>query len=262
MIASTPKRQQLDLSHARHTPLSNEEIINLCIRVQAGDIEARDRMINSNLKFVVKVANKYRGQGVPVSDLINEGVFGLIKAAERFDAHRKVRFASFAIWWIRQAIGTALHDQNTGIKAPSYSQLTRALKLANENRNKPNLSEFDIARLDNLIEASQNRIEALSRIRNPKSLNEMAEKGFDPEGDFESPEENINREELARIVEKIISKLNEKDKILIRRYYGLNGHKNTLQEIADHIGVSRQRVDQRKARILMDLRKTVKQFAA
>jgi RNA polymerase primary sigma factor len=243
MIASTPKRQQLDLSHARHTPLSNDEIITLCIRVQSGDIEARDRMINSNLKFVVKVANKYRGQGVPVNDLISEGVFGLITAAERYDVNRKVKFPSYAIWWIRQAIGTAIHEQNTGIICPSYSQLSRALKVA-KDRNIPHL-----------IEASEKRIETLSRIRNPRSLDEMAEKGFDPEGDWVNPEDALHQQDAARTVEGLLSKLGERDREIVKRYYGFNGNEDSMREISEHLGVSHQRIEQRKKRLVSDMKK-------
>lgn len=249
MLPRKYKNLPMDLSGRRHAPLSNEEIISLCIKVQNGDIEARDRIINTNIRFVVQVANRYQGQGVPVGDLVNEGVFGLITAAEKFDVNRKVKFISFAVWWIRQAIGTAVHLQNTGIVCPSYSQLARALKVAKDRK------------IPHLIEASQNRIERLSKIRNPRSLDEMAETGFDPEGDWVNPEDTIDREESRRIVENLISKLGEMDRDIIRRYYGFNGNESSMREISDHLGISHQRIEQRKAKCVRNMRKAIRAFA-
>lgn len=249
MLPRKFKNLPMDLSSRRHAPLSNEEIISLCIKVQQGDIAARDRIINTNIRFVVQIANRFQGQGVPVGDLVNEGVFGLIAAAEKFDLNRKVRFISFAVWWIRQAIGSAVHLQNTGIICPSYSQLSRALKVAKE-RNIPHL-----------IEASQKRIDALSRIRNPRSLDEMAESGFDPVGEWVNPEDALHQRDSVRTVESLLSKLGERDRDIIRRYYGFNGCEQSMREISEHLGISHQRVEQRKKRLVSDLRKSIKTCA-
>jgi RNA polymerase primary sigma factor len=249
MITSKFKNCSLDLSNKRHAALSATDERTLCLRVAKGDQGARDALINANIKFVVSVAAQFKNRGVPVGDLVNEGIFGLITAAEKFNVESGNRFVSFAVWWIRQSITTALHNQNTGIKAPTLGQLTRALKVAKE-RNIPHL-----------IESAQNRIDTLHRIRFPASLSKMAESGFDPEGEWVNPEDALHQRDAVRVTESLLSKLDEQDRLIVKRYFGFHqGHQGTLQEVADFIGLSRQRVEQRKSRCVREMKKHAKKI--
>jgi len=123
-----------DITQARL--LTHEEEMELATRVQNGDEQARDRMIEANLRLVVKIARNYDHYGLPLLDLINEGNIGLMKAVERFDPTRGVRFSTYAVWWIRQAIVRALANQSKTIRLPVHAgqKLSAMRRLANELR--------------------------------------------------------------------------------------------------------------------------------
>ena len=245
--------------------LSREEEIELARRAKAGDKEAFKKLIESNLRFVVSVASKYKGYGVPLMDLINEGNLGLIQAAKRFDPDRGVRFISYAVWWIKQAIMQALAEHSGVVKLPlkqasvlfkirnAYEELFQ--KLGREPSTEEIAAELDmepqdiedvlrVARIHLSLEAPINKDE-----EDTTFLDLM-------EATNPSAEEEAIKASLASQIEELLGQLNPRESFIIRCRFGIGtDHPMTLEEIGKILGVSRERVRQIEARALQKLRK-------
>lgn len=244
--------------------LTVEEEKELGRRAQQGDLESIKKLVESNLRFVIKIAKKYRGYGLSFADLINEGNLGLMEAARRFDPTRNVRFTSYAVWWIRQAILHALSDLGHALRLPAkvsntlYRVGAIMRKKTNELRRKPTLQE--IADEAGVSEAELTSIMELSG--DATSLNQP----LDQEGEIVL-EDMIEQNALPTVEEEIISRfrkehldealglLDPTEQSVLRLRFGLDdGQNRTLKEIGDQMGLSRERIRQIEAKALHKLR--------
>ena len=248
-----------------HHPLSREEEIELSERIRKGDREARDTLVQANLRFVVSVAKGYQNQGMPLGDLINEGNMGLIKAAERFDGTKGFKFISYAVWWIRQSMLMALSEQSRLVRMPfnRVAEIRKVFKasrlLEQELERTPDPEE--IAR--SLDMSSQEVAETIRSGRRHRSLD--APLGTDDEDSslldllsdesYASPEEDVMDGSLREQIEVVLRTLEPREAEIIRLYYGIGREKAlTLDEIGERYGLTRERIRQIKEKALRRLR--------
>ena len=248
---------------SREELLSIEEEVELAGRIRQGDRKALERLTKANLRFVVSVAKQYQNQGLSLPDLINEGNVGLIKAAERFDETRGFKFISYAVWWIRQAILQALAEQSRIVRLPlnqvgSLGKINKAFaKFEQENERNPSLEELaeklDIP-VDKLIDSM--RVAGKHVSMDAPFADGEENCLLDVIADTGTPETDnaLQQESLATEIERALSKLSERDSEIIRMFFGLNQPEKSLEEIADHFGLTRERVRQIKEKIIKKLR--------
>ena len=248
----------------REQLLPVEEEVELSQRIRKGDRRALDKLVRANLRFVVSVAKQYQNQGLSLPDLINEGNVGLIKAAEKFDETRGFKFISYAVWWIRQTILQALAEQSRIVRLPlnqvsAVNKITKAMtKFEQEYERKPSADE--LAELVNelpekisaslrasgrhvsvdapFIEGEENSL--LDVMTNPDSP--MADKG-------------LVSESLSTEIDRALGVLNEREKQIIERSFGINNQPEmTLEEIGETFGLTRERVRQIREKAIRKLR--------
>ncbi|HET6569359.1 MAG TPA: RNA polymerase sigma factor RpoD/SigA [Rhodothermales bacterium] len=244
--------------------LTPAEEVDLARRIKQGDQEALHRLTRANLRFVVSVAKKYQGQGLSLADLINEGNYGLIKAAQRFDETRGFKFISYAVWWIRQAILQALAEQSRVVRLPlnrigTISKIRKtSAKLAQEHERPPNIEELakelDID-VEKVREAMQHTGRHLSMDApfNDDDDNSLLDV-LSSEQDT-SPDEILLDESLKIDIERALSMLHPREAEITRLYFGIGReHPLTLEEIGQRFGLTRERVRQIKEKALRKLR--------
>lgn len=244
--------------------IDRAEEARLARGIRAGEEEALDKMVRSNLRFVVSVAKKYQNQGVPLSDLINEGNLGLIRAAHKFDETKGIKFISYAVWWIRQAILQALAEQSRIVRVPLnragalHRIGRRSSSLLQELGREPTVEE--IARDLDIPESEVERTLAISQSH--LSLDAPLIPGEDsrlldylPDQFSPGPEDEAYDHALKETVEEALSSLREREAKILRLYYGLDDQEPmTLEEIGDILGITRERVRQIKEKALIRLR--------
>jgi RNA polymerase primary sigma factor len=249
---------------ASSTPLSSSDEIELATRIKTGDEEARNNLVEANLRFVVSVAKEYQKRGVPLSDLVSAGNMGLITAAERFDKDKGFKFISYAVWWIRQAILQTLAEQSRTVRLPlnkvgllyKISKASRAIR--QERADEPDLEE--VARQ---LEVSVEEVkETLLSGRSVRSLDakfkeEEEQNLLDvlPDDSQESPEMDTMRDCMRDQIENALSGLVNREAEIIRLYFGLSGEEPmTLDQIGSRFCLTRERVRQIKEKALLRLR--------
>ena len=253
---------------ARMEPLSPNEEIELAQRAHQGDRAAVDKLIKSNLRFVVSVAKEYQGRGLPLVDLINEGNIGLMRAIEKYDETRGFKFISYAVWWIRQSILQALAEHSRIIRLPlnrvgTISKIIKeAEELQNEKEREPRREE-----IAEQLKVSTEDVSRTIRIsKHHYSLDEPFRDGSAASlknliGDksVESPDRNLMQESLRRDVERSLRHLKENERRVICLYFGI-GYEfpENLQEIGEQMGLTRERVRQIKENALRRLRHKVR----
>ena len=249
---------------ASSTPLSSSDEIELATRIKTGDEEARNNLVEANLRFVVSVAKEYQKRGVPLADLVSAGNMGLITAAERFDKDKGFKFISYAVWWIRQAILQTLAEQSRTVRLPlnkvgllyKISKASRAIR--QERADEPDLEE--VARQ---LEVSVEEVkETLLSGRSVRSLDakfkeEEEQNLLDvlPDDSQESPEMDTMRDCMRDQIENALSGLVNREAEIIRLYFGLSGEEPmTLDQIGSRFCLTRERVRQIKEKALLRLR--------
>ena len=244
--------------------ISREEEAELARRIRVGDQEALDKLVRSNLRFVVSVAKKYQNQGVSLSDLINEGNLGLIRAAHKFDETKGIKFISYAVWWIRQSILAALARHGRTVRVPlnRTADLSRIIKstetLRQELRREPTPEE--VAKATNLtvevvqalaaLNTAEVRLDAPLDMDGDRTLIDR----FLADGPGNTEQEVMDRF-LTEEVERALRSLPPRDSKVLRLYFGLDGgREHTLEEIGGMLGVTRERVRQLRDRALKRLK--------
>ncbi len=245
--------------------LTEEEEKELARRARQGDREARDKLIKSNLRFVVSIAKSYADLGISLLDLINEGNMGLIKAAERYDERKGVRFLSYAVWWIRQAILKAITEQIKSYRIP-MSRAGHVVKVAKaESRisqrtgREPTVEELAKElglKVKDVVEAmsiAKHDISLDATVKDYESLSYLDLVSFSASAP--SPEEIYFRKKFLEDIKIGIEKLTDREKKIIRMYFGIDGERpHTLEEIGEIMGLSRERVRQIRNRAIEKLR--------
>ncbi len=245
-----------------------EEEVDLARRIHKGDLYARDRLINANLRFVVSVSKQYQHQGLSLPDMINEGNLGLIKAAERFDETRGFKFISYAVWWIRQSILQALAEQSRIVRLP----LNRIWHI-NKMKRITTVLEQKYEREPTTLEISQALelapADVKEAIKNAEWYISMdAPFVKDEEGnmydvllseDASRPDKELLTDSLRKEIERALNTLAQREADIIRLYYGLTGkHTHTLEEIGKEFNLTRERVRQIKERAIKRLKHTTR----
>ena len=240
-----------------------EEEVELAQRIKKGDQEALEKLTRANLRFVVSVAKQYQNQGLSLPDLINEGNLGLIKAAEKFDETRGFKFISYAVWWIRQSILQALAEQSRIVRLPlnqvgSLNKINKALsKFEQENERMPSSDE-----LAEILGSPREKINDTLRVSGrhvsvdapfvdgeDNSLLDVLVNNDSPNADRGLVNESLNKE-----IERALSTLTERERDIVRYFFGIGCQEMTLEEIGEHFGLTRERVRQIKEKAIRRLR--------
>ena len=249
---------------SRYPLITREEEARLARRIREGGREALDKLCRSNLRFVVSVAKKYQNQGVALSDLINEGNLGLIRAAHKFDETKGIKFISYAVWWIRQAILQALAEQSRIVRVPLNRAGTlhrigrRSNALLQELGREPSAEEIangmdiSIDEVRKTISISQAYL-SLDAPMTPGEDNKLLD--YLPDEYNPSPSDNAFDTALKEAIQDSLDSLKPREAKILRLYYGLDSHEAmTLEEIGSVLGITRERVRQIKEKALNRLR--------
>ncbi|MDR2591312.1 MAG: RNA polymerase sigma factor RpoD/SigA [Chitinispirillales bacterium] len=265
MIADDGSSLNLYLKEiSKYKTLPIEEEADLAKRIRDGDRLALDKLVKSNLRFVVSVSRNYQNQGLPLVDLINEGNLGLIRAAKRFDEKKNFRFISYAVWWIRQAILQALAEQSRIVKLP----LNRVSAIHKIGMVQSRL-EQKLSRIPNVYEiAEELRIEphdvqeAVKIGNSHFSLDAPLQSGDDsklldllPDEHAESPDHGVMNISLHSEVDTVLETLSEREREVVRLYFGIGEETAyTLEEIGIRFELTRERVRQIKEKAIKKLK--------
>jgi RNA polymerase primary sigma factor len=255
--------QRLIAEISAHPLLTAAEEVALAKRIERGDVASKHRMVEGNLRLVISIAKGYRGMGLPLLDLIQEGAIGLNRAAEKFDWRRGHKFSTYATWWIRQAIRRALSNNARTIRIPVHA-LERRRKVERaqaglEAELGRRATREEIAGATGLTPGQIERVFALTRpalsLNQPVGREgEHAELGeLIPDPGSESLDDGVEREELRHVVRHAVGALPDRERIVVERHFGLSGAPETLQSIGTDLGLTRERVRQLEAHALATL---------
>ena len=247
----------------REELVTPDEEVELAQRIRKGDQEALEKLTRANLRFVVSVAKQYQNQGLSLPDLINEGNLGLIKAAEKFDETRGFKFISYAVWWIRQSILQALAEQSRIVRLPlnqvgSLNKINKALsKFEQENERQPSNEE-----LSEMIDVPKDKISDTLRVGSRHvSVDAPFVEGEDnslldvlPNDDSPSADRGLVNESLNTEIERALSTLTDREREIIKSFFGIGCQEMTLEEIGERLDLTRERVRQIKEKAIRRLK--------
>lgn len=240
-----------------------EEEVELAQRIKKGDQEALEKLTKANLRFVVSVAKQYQNQGLSLPDLINEGNLGLIKAAEKFDETRGFKFISYAVWWIRQSILQALAEQSRIVRLPlnqvgSLNKINKAFaRFEQENERTPSPEE-----LANVLDLPKEKVSDTLRVSGRHvSVDAPFSDGEDNNlldvlvnTDSPNADRGLINESLSTEVERALATLTDRERDIIRYFFGIGCPEMMLEEIGEKFGLTRERVRQIKEKAIRRLR--------
>ena len=246
---------------SKNKPLSPEEEVELAIKIQQGDIQARNKLVEANLRFVISVAKQYRNQGLSFPDLINEGNIGLIKAAQLFDPTKGFKFISYAVWWVRQSIITAIANTSKNIRMPlnkvmSLNKINRLISnFEQKELRKPTIEE--ISKELNMEE--DNILEILAASEKSTSFDSSVLENdscslLDVIPNDSITDENLTKDSMSIEVREILNTLGTKEKDIIKMSFGIECQEMPLEEIASKFGQTRERIRQIKEKALRELK--------
>jgi RNA polymerase primary sigma factor len=235
----------------RYRILNEQEERDIIIKVQKNQNGAITKLITSNLRFVVSVARRYRGRGLSFLELINEGNIGLLKAAKRFNLDNKVKFISYAVWWIRQSIQKALFEQTGTVRIPpnKIALLAKFKKALDKNAG----DYFETISMNDFKEHEQEIIDVMDKLRGvsldaPVNANAAIDGDGtktlqDVLGNGPNQDEESERKELGKVIDSVLQNITSREERILRMYYGLNFSKQfTLEEIGKELKLTRERV--------------------
>lgn len=248
----------------KYKPLECTELNNLIVKAQQGDIEARDKVVNSNLKFVVTIAKQFQNRGIPLMDLVGSGTEGLIKAVEKFDPSRNVKFLSYAVWWIRQAIYTSIYWQSREIRLPVSQHLVviKILEATNKfikkNGRTPTTNEIHEMTglrektIDYLAQFSHKVVSVDDYLGGDEENNQVGD--IIPNGD-KLIDDEVNEQFINTELRKCMEILSIREHDIIMLYFGLGVPQISQEEIGNMLGIGKERIRQIKEKALDKMRK-------
>ncbi len=249
---------------SRYPLITREDEVELAVQIRKGSEPALDKLVRSNLRFVVSVAKKYQNQGVSLADLINEGNLGLIRAAHKFDETKGIKFISYAVWWIRQAILQALAEQSRIVRVPLNRAGTlhrigrRSSALLQELGREPTVQEIaegmditeeEVAKTMSISQAHLSLDAPLTPGEDNKLLDYL------PDTQKPGPDDETFEHALTESIGVVLQSLKDREARILKLYFGLeNQEPMTLEEIGSLMGITRERVRQIKEKALARLR--------
>ena len=249
--------------------ISVDEEIELAQTIRKGGKEgerAKEKLVKANLRFVVSVAKQYQHQGLGLTDLIDEGNIGLVKAAEKFDETRGFKFISYAVWWIRQSILQAIAEQSRSVRLPlnqvgALSKINSEIsKFEQKNQRRPSVQELssltniDEAKLDQTIKADNHHmsIDAPFQEDDDNSMADVLASGEDSRAD-----KQVDYESMAKELNTVLSNvLKDREITIVKECFGIGCHEKGLEEIGDQLGLTRERVRQIREKSIVKLRES------
>ena len=249
--------------------ISVDEEIELAQKIRKGGREgerAKEKLVKANLRFVVSVAKQYQHQGLGLTDLIDEGNIGLVKAAEKFDETRGFKFISYAVWWIRQSILQAIAEQSRIVRLPlnqvgALSKINSEIsKFEQENQRRPSVQELssltniDETKIDQTIKADNHHmsIDAPFQEDDDNSMADVLASGEDSRAD-----KQVDYESMAKELDTVLRNvLKDREITIVRECFGIGCHEKGLEEIGDQLGLTRERVRQIREKSIVKLRES------
>ncbi len=249
--------------------ISVDEEIELAQKIRKGGREgerAKEKLVKANLRFVVSVAKQYQHQGLGLTDLIDEGNIGLVKAAEKFDETRGFKFISYAVWWIRQSILQAIAEQSRIVRLPlnqvgALSKINSEIsKFEQKNQRRPSVQELssltniDETKIDQTIKADNHHmsIDAPFQEDDDNSMADVLSSGEDSRAD-----KQVDYESMAKELDTVLRNvLKDREITIVRECFGIGCHEKGLEEIGDQLGLTRERVRQIREKSIVKLRES------
>jgi len=246
--------------------ISHEEETELFKKIKKGDLRARNKIVEANLRFVVKIAKKYQNQGLPLDDLINEGNIGLMTALDKFDVDKGYHFISYAVWWIRQSIMKAINEKSRAVRLP-LNRSNELLQIQKANKNlmhikgeEPSVemladeTNLDVEIVKTLVSVSKDIVSLDIPVFKD---NETSSVGDYVESDIDSPDKQVMSGLMREDINEAISQLSDKEKDIIEHRFGLNNKSPmSLKQIGEIYSLTKERIRQIEKRALQKMNNT------